>query len=820
MASLSRRSWKLQDFQAHNANVNCLALGHKSGRVMVTGGDDKKVNLWAVGKKSCFMSLSGHITPIECVQFNQLEELVCAGSRAGDLKVWDLEAAKLVRTLNGHKNTIKSIDFHPYGDLLASGSGDSTIKLWDTRKKGVLYTFNGHAGQVNSIKFSPDGHWLASGGEDSTIKIWDLRIGKVLKEFHEHLNPVTCVEFHPHEFLLATGGVDRTVNFFDLENFSLVSSESDLGVIRALCFNPEGDCVFTGVRDYLKIVGWEPSRLHDSIPVSWGNVCDISTAQNQLVGASFYLTNVQVYVVDLKKCLPMGYSSEADPALTAIPPSPFLQHPSLRKSFSKAERPVSLKGRILDVKTIEESTSGTDPEEESVADITNMKDYHEIFRGKGLVRTPPPEPEPFQEPERDFTSVVPILFQNNTYHDPTEPQILGDHHLSENFEALSLDNNVNHYHNSEPPAISPNKYSRSKSNLDQVYLSRLTKQQDRENILPPANNKTPKPAPKISLQRQTSNKEGVERSRTKSQSEAGIKHSASEANINRGTNASSKANSRKSSFSKPTPRNFTSVPNVSTATKINNARNQETTRRTLNLTNNIRQPVDIYVASKLSPEDRTPVEEKDFVPSSLDRPVGVDFDDFLPKFHDILGHRQQLPEMSEVEGLGLLMRGHQPIISILATRKRSSRLVFAHFRNKDIKSAIESAVAMDDISTLVDILGVINTKFSLWNLDLCVAVLPKLLDLLQSKYEQYMTLGCTTLKLILRHFGPVIRSNIQAPVGSFGVDIPREERYQKSVKCHEMLSQLRSCVVKKLSLPGNLGASFKDVQAMMVTSLD
>ena len=41
------------------ADVNCLALGHKSGRVLVTGGEDKKVNLWAVGKPNCIMSLSG-----------------------------------------------------------------------------------------------------------------------------------------------------------------------------------------------------------------------------------------------------------------------------------------------------------------------------------------------------------------------------------------------------------------------------------------------------------------------------------------------------------------------------------------------------------------------------------------------------------------------------------------------------------------------------------------------------------------------------------------------------------------------------------------
>jgi len=44
-----------EEFPAHSANVNCVSLGHKSGRVLVTGGGDKKVNLWAVGKPNCIM---------------------------------------------------------------------------------------------------------------------------------------------------------------------------------------------------------------------------------------------------------------------------------------------------------------------------------------------------------------------------------------------------------------------------------------------------------------------------------------------------------------------------------------------------------------------------------------------------------------------------------------------------------------------------------------------------------------------------------------------------------------------------------------------
>jgi len=47
------------EFAAHVGNVNCLSLGHMSGRVMVSGGDDKKVNMWAIGKPTCILVSAG-----------------------------------------------------------------------------------------------------------------------------------------------------------------------------------------------------------------------------------------------------------------------------------------------------------------------------------------------------------------------------------------------------------------------------------------------------------------------------------------------------------------------------------------------------------------------------------------------------------------------------------------------------------------------------------------------------------------------------------------------------------------------------------------
>ncbi|GLG92368.1 Protein will die slowly [Gryllus bimaculatus] len=374
MASSLKRSWRLQDFVAHSSNVNCVALGHKSGRVLVTGGDDKKVNLWAVGKVNCIMSLSGHTTPVECVQFGYTEEFLCAGSQAGALKIWDLEAAKIVRTLTGHKGSIRCIDFHPYGDFLTSGSLDTAVKVDVEYLKGSNVDFS-HKMAVNSVKFSPDGQWIASGGEEGLIKLWDLRAGRLLKEFSEHTGAVTTVKFHPNEFLLASASADRSVNFWDLENFSLVStSEKDVGTIRCITYSPDGECLFSGSQDLLKVHGWEPARTFDTLPMSWGKVQDVACAHKQLIGASCHITNVALHVVDLSKVQPFG---------GAPTPSPFLSGQSIRKSFSR-DKPFNVAKATLDVKTIEEADrSGTDPEDEPQSfstDIPNVGDYQAIFQ--------------------------------------------------------------------------------------------------------------------------------------------------------------------------------------------------------------------------------------------------------------------------------------------------------------------------------------------------------------------------------------------------------------------------------------------------------
>lgn len=733
MASSTKRVWKLQEFVAHGASVHCLALGKKSGRVMVTGGEDKKVNLWAVGKPNCIMSLTGHTTSVECVKFSHLEDMVCAGSMSGALKIWDLEAAKIVRTLTGHKSSVKCLDFHPYGDFIASGSLDTNIKLWDIRRKGCIYTYKGHSKTVNSLKFSPDGRWIASGGDDGTVKLWDLPAGKMLNEFRGHTGSVSDVDFHPNEFLLASGSSDRTVKFWDLESFQLVTStEGDSAPVRCIYFNPEGECLFSGAQDLLKVYGWEPARTFDTLVMGWGKVTDIAASQNQLIAGAFSLTSVSIYVVDLKRVQPFGQMGPS----VVITPSPFSPGGHFRKSFVKNRH--SRKSQV-EMKVAEEDSSTPDEQSDdaaSSADIKDQHDYNEIFHPRRELTRTPPKVEPFPSPPEDSSN------QSSDVQSVLVPKC----------ELPPFDPPV------EMPNLLPNKEKKT------LVSSSIT-------VTEPTLNTT---YTKLSDQKTTqisSNSPVVVTAVKPVEKPAVLRH-----NIK--------------TFDSSTISIVRPVPVVEKEVKP--------------------QRAVIY------PERQAVSNFIDFIPDQRERPAGLDLEEFLPKHLQNSFHHgiQTEHKMSEAEAMSIIIGGHQSMMTAMTYRKKNLQIILAQWKTKGMKIALESAIHMNDSSILVDILNVVTLKPSLWNLDMCQILLPAISNLLQSKYEAHMMVGCAGLKLILKNFAIVIKTNITAPPG-IGVDITREERYNKCMSCYNQLLSIRAFILKRQTLQGKLGQSFRELHILM-----
>jgi WD40 repeat protein len=51
--------FKAHEFVAHGTRVTCVVIGPRSGAVLATGGEDKRVNVWKVQSTLTFTSYGG-----------------------------------------------------------------------------------------------------------------------------------------------------------------------------------------------------------------------------------------------------------------------------------------------------------------------------------------------------------------------------------------------------------------------------------------------------------------------------------------------------------------------------------------------------------------------------------------------------------------------------------------------------------------------------------------------------------------------------------------------------------------------------------------
>lgn len=320
-------AWKLQEFIAHSGRVQCARFGEKSGQVLATGGDDRLVNIWRVGKANAMMSLTGHTSSVECLVFDKQEDVLVVGCAGGSIQVWNLEYGRMSGTLPGHQTGCSTVEFHPYGDFFASGSLDTNLKIWDLRRKSCIQTYPGHSAAISAIRFSPHGRWVATGGLDNRVKIWDLTAGKQMKDFDLHKGAITSLAFHPKEFLLASGSLDRTVKLWNLETFLNVGS-SQLGTssVQAVKFHTEEkeSAVLSVSQDSLRLHPCNAlSTQANAIDVDWAGLQDLRLCypEKKLLAVNTDGSQLSIWVADLQK---RDLSGRGGPALgTGLSRPPF-----------------------------------------------------------------------------------------------------------------------------------------------------------------------------------------------------------------------------------------------------------------------------------------------------------------------------------------------------------------------------------------------------------------------------------------------------------------------------------------------------------------
>jgi WD40 repeat protein len=156
------------------------------------------------------------------------ERTVLLGSGSG-VAAWDLASnwrlASVIGTGGANSpiaDRVNTLEFTPDGKGLISGGGEPSrageIKLWDVEDGHLLREFKDvHSDTVFSVDLSPDGKLLASAGADRFARVTDFVTGKVLRNLEGHNNHVLGVAWERDGRTLLTAGADNLAKTWDCE---------------------------------------------------------------------------------------------------------------------------------------------------------------------------------------------------------------------------------------------------------------------------------------------------------------------------------------------------------------------------------------------------------------------------------------------------------------------------------------------------------------------------------------------------------------------------------------------------------------------------
>jgi WD40 repeat protein len=157
----------------NSMDVSSIEFSKDGKRVLTGSAFNSRATLWDVASGKAISSyFFAAMTPVLNATFGPGETTIL-GSGEPDMHLWDASSSRLIRTYLGHSTLTWTITISPDGRYVLAGSKLGDVTLWDYETGMELYRFN--LGQeVCSIKFSPDGEVVYLATLDGRLVEWRI----------------------------------------------------------------------------------------------------------------------------------------------------------------------------------------------------------------------------------------------------------------------------------------------------------------------------------------------------------------------------------------------------------------------------------------------------------------------------------------------------------------------------------------------------------------------------------------------------------------------------------------------------------------------
>ncbi|KAG1335520.1 transcriptional corepressor LEUNIG [Cocos nucifera] len=277
--------------RASTSKVVCCHFS-SDGKLLASGGHDKKVVLWHTDTLKPKSSLEEHSLLITDVRFSPSMPRLATSSFDKTVRVWDADnPGYSLRTFTGHSASVMSLDFHPNkDDLICSCDGDGEIRYWsinngscmrvfkggttqmrfqphlgrylaaaaenvvsilDVETQACLHSLEGHTKHVDSVCWDPTGQFVVSVSEDS-VRVWSLGSGNEGECVHElscNGNKFHSCVFHPSYPSLLVIGCYQSLELWLMDENKTMTLPAHEGLIAALAVSNVNGLVASASHD-------------------------------------------------------------------------------------------------------------------------------------------------------------------------------------------------------------------------------------------------------------------------------------------------------------------------------------------------------------------------------------------------------------------------------------------------------------------------------------------------------------------------------------------------------------------------------------------
>ncbi|KAG1724749.1 WD40-repeat-containing domain protein [Suillus paluster] len=146
-----------------------LADGPGNAGLLVSGGSDRRVVVWDLGKDRLVKVLQDHLDSVLCVRVDSGRLVTCSKDRT--VRTYAFPSLKPQFVFRAHRAAVNAVSV--VGDVIVSGSGDRSVRVWNANTGALISTFEEHhARGIASIEFRPP--YLLSGSSDMHLRMFDI----------------------------------------------------------------------------------------------------------------------------------------------------------------------------------------------------------------------------------------------------------------------------------------------------------------------------------------------------------------------------------------------------------------------------------------------------------------------------------------------------------------------------------------------------------------------------------------------------------------------------------------------------------------------